>query len=69
MNTVEFFDPFATENLSAHPVPLPLTFECCVEKTPAYTATPSQRRDREKQRLIHDLALLAANRKATPQRT
>lgn len=64
MEPVVFFDPFAAENLKAHPSSCPApSNQARPESTPAGQPAPS-RREREVQQLIHDLALLAASRKA-----
>jgi hypothetical protein len=64
MEPVVFFDPFAAANLKAHPSSCPLpSNQAGPESSPAGQPAPS-RREREVQQLIHDLALLAASRKA-----
>jgi hypothetical protein len=66
MDRVEFFDPFAAENLSSAtstkrvpPVP------AAPRRPIAEPAVPSRGREREMQQLIHDLAVLAAARSTT----
>ncbi|MUU69688.1 hypothetical protein [Pseudarthrobacter sp. GA104] len=61
---VVFFDPFAAEHLTTHPSSCPEpSNQGRPESSPARQPAQS-RREREVQQLIHDLALLAARRKA-----
>lgn len=61
MEAVTFIDPFATkEPASALPAPKPGPVAGPAGVPPATVLFSSQGREREVQRLIHDLAVLAA---------